>query len=590
MSWLSKLKQKTYSLQVRFFAFSLLLAIIPIITIISVSYNQYRSALKIRVSETNFNTVKQKADNIDFILSDVKASSLFLLQNSELLRGLRQTAEEGAADPGNRLKSEQVVREFIYYQQYIYSIHLRAVNGISFDSAFADNIIDDRVYEGLEHTDYALGFNTLTDYSKREINMFSIHTIMYDIRDFTTELAKLKINIPEETIAQIYKDTSFVAKGDYYIIDPQNIVVSSTDVGSTGNSIFDILKISKDDYSSRVNSPEGSLNMSIGREEWHVTWNELMFPGWVLVNTVSFTDLYEDYALIETFTVIAVFFSLFICILFIVFFTVKVLGPLKRMRVAMSEIGEQNFKVHLDVEGKDEISELAGHFNIMSQRLDEMINEVYTGQIKQREAELRALQAQINPHFLYNTLDTIYWMCRIDGSLESAALVQSLSRLFRLSLNSGNEITTVGREVELLENYIDIQKKRYEQAIDFEINVDNSVLECQTVKLVLQPLVENAIIHGIEEGDGQGIIRVDIRRENDKLVYRIIDDGAGVDVEEMNKLLKQVGAENRGFGISSVHERIRLNFGNEYGIEFISENEQGTEVVVRQPYKPGGLV
>jgi two-component system sensor histidine kinase YesM len=314
-----------------------------------------------------------------------------------------------------------------------------------------------------------------------------------------------------------------------------------------------------------------------------------MFPGWMLVNTVSFTDLYEDYALIETFTVAAVFFSLIICILIIVFFTVKVLGPLKRMRQAMAEIGDQNFKVHLEVEGKDEISELAGHFNDMSKRLDEMINEVYAGKIKQREAELRALQAQINPHFLYNTLDTIYWMCRIDGSMESAALVQSLSRLFRLSLNSGNEITTVEREVELLENYIDIQKKRYENSISFEINVDKELLDCQTVKLVLQPLVENAIIHGIEEGDGQGTIKVDICREDDKLVYRIIDDGAGVNVDEMNRLLQQVGADNRGFGISSVHERIRLNFGEDYGMEFISDHEEGTEVIVRQPYLPGGL-
>jgi two-component system sensor histidine kinase YesM len=584
-----KLKQKTYSLQVRFFAFSLLLAIIPIVIIVGVSYNQYRQALKTRVSETNFNTVKQKADNIDFILSDVKTSSLFLLQNHDLLRGLRRTAAEGGADPGNRLTSEQVVREFIYYQQYIYSIHLRAVNGIEFDSAFATNPIDETVYDGLEYNEYSLDFNTLIDYSHRNLNVFSINTIIYDIRDFSTELARIKINIPEEDVAGIYNDTTFVTKGNYYIINPSGTIVSSTDLDSVGETLGTVMNYSAGNIEEKFQNQEGYIDLNIDREEWHITWNELMFPGWVLINTVSFTDLYEDYALIETVTVAAVLVSLLICVFFIIFFTVKVLGPLKKLRGAMSEIGEQNFKISLPVEGKDEISELARHFNIMSAQLDGLINEIYTGQIKQREAELRALQAQINPHFLYNTLDTIYWMCRLDGSVEAAGLVQSLSRLFRLSLNSGNEVTTVRREVELLQNYIDIQKKRYENSINFSISVDDELLDCQTVKLVLQPLVENAIIHGIEEGDGQGEIRVNIQREDDKLVYRIKDDGAGVDVDEINHLLKEVGKDNRGFGISSVHERIRLNFGEQYGIEFVSEQEHGTEVIVRQPYKPGGL-
>jgi len=255
----------------------------------------------------------------------------------------------------------------------------------------------------------------------------------------------------------------------------------------------------------------------------------------------------------------------------------------------MNELEHENFDIVLSEKGNDEISLVSKSFNKMSRKLNELINEVYIVQLKQKEAELKVLHEQINPHFLYNTLNTIYWVCQLEKAPESAKLVQALSKLFRLSLNSGNEITTVEKEIEHLKYYILIQKKRFEDLIQFNIEVDEKLLNCNIVKLILQPLVENAIQHGIERKGSEGSITVRIYQEQDDLIYEVEDDGIGADVNELYELLHKVQDGNRGFGLKSVNDRIILHYGADYGLKFFSETTKGLRVVVRQPLK-GGLI
>jgi len=254
----------------------------------------------------------------------------------------------------------------------------------------------------------------------------------------------------------------------------------------------------------------------------------------------------------------------------------------------MSQVEGENFKAHITVSGNDEITQLGMSFNKMLMRLQELISEVYTAQINKKEAELKAFQAQINPHFLYNTLDTIYWMSRMEKAYETSELVQALSKLFRLSLNSGREITTVRDEVEHLRHYVVIQQKRYEDMIDFQISVEEETLDVHTVKLVLQPFVENAIVHGIEKKGDSGTIRVEIKRESDDLVFYIYDSGDGVNLEDIGRLLEQYGENNKGFAVKNINDRIQLYFGTQYGIEFMNRPD-GTVVKVVQPWVRGEM-
>jgi two-component system sensor histidine kinase YesM len=371
-------------------------------------------------------------------------------------------------------------------------------------------------------------------------------------------------------------------KGDYFIIDENKTILSSLDKTLIGSKIDQKFKIIQN-YTGQ----SGYFNSVISDHDFLVTYVNLSRPGWRLINLVPLDQLSNDTKVIQSITIVGILISLGLCLLLLVFFSLKFLSPLKQLRRYMKYIENENFDVSINVKGNDEIALLGKSFNKMSKKLNELINEVYAVQIKQKEAELKALQAQINPHFLYNTLDTIYWMCRMEKAFDSSNLVQALSKLFRLSLNSGNEFTTVRNEIDHLNNYIIIQEKRFEDLIKFKISVADEVLDCMVVKLVLQPLVENAIHHGIEKKGTEGRVEVSIFKEGDNVIYVIQDDGVGADEDELNSLLEKVENDNRGFGIKNVNDRIKLYFGNSYGIKFSSAYGTGTTVTVTQPFVTG---
>ncbi|CAM4022223.1 histidine kinase [Cohnella lubricantis] len=227
---------------------------------------------------------------------------------------------------------------------------------------------------------------------------------------------------------------------------------------------------------------------------------------------------------------------------------------------------------------------------LLARELRERNNAVRASKLKQKAAELRVLEEQINPHFLYNTLDMIYWMSRMEKAFETSAMIGALSQLLRIGLNRGSRLTTVAKEVELIRHYLYIQQKRCEELIRFSLRAEPETLECRAVKMVLQPIVENAIVHGIERRGGDGRLDIHIFRDpaNGDLVYRIWDDGAGADAGAVAKLLAgEIAEERQGIGLRNIHDRIRLQFGSAYGVDFASDSSSGTTVTVRQPFEKG---
>lgn len=564
---------------------SVFIVIIPLLIVGGLSYIKSTSIIKERVSQSNFNTVKQIANNINFVFTDLQNSSVYLWQNKEFMGYLKLPENEVLNSENKLLSAQNSVNNFIVFKSNIYSIYVKGFNGLVFDSASAENTITGK-QEGQLYAlrgESMLISDMVKNYDNSRTAVISLLRLLKDLDDLSSNLAIIKLNISEEEISKIYQSKMLGTKGDYFIIDENETIISAIDKQKLGTKLD-----TKYNNPKMYSAQSGYFNSVIDKHNFLVTYINLSRPGWKLINLVPLDQLSDDTKIIRSITVYGVLISLALCLLLILFFSLKVLSPLKQIRRYMKYIENENFDVSIDVKGNDEISLLGKSFNKMSKKLNELINEVYTVQIKQKEAELKALQAQINPHFLYNTLDTIYWMCRMENAVESSYLIQALSRLFRLSLNSGNEFTTVRHEIDHLDNYITIQEKRFEELIRFKINVSDEVLGCKVVKLVLQPLVENAIYHGIEKKGSQGTISVSVLREGNDVVYIIQDDGAGADEEELTKLLEKVEKNNRGFGIKNVNDRIKLYFGNEYGIKFSSSYENGTTVTVRQPFDLNG--
>jgi two-component system, sensor histidine kinase YesM len=266
--------------------------------------------------------------------------------------------------------------------------------------------------------------------------------------------------------------------------------------------------------------------------------------------------------------------------------------PIKKLHDVTTTITKNDLHVLMTSDNVDEITELGMSFNIMIGKIKELLDSKMKEQENLKKAELRTLQAQINPHFLYNTLDTIIWMAEAKKTDQVVEIVSALSSFFRISLSKGRDWITIGEEVERIRSYLTIQKMRYRDILDFNIEVDPQVAEYTILKLVLQPLVENALYHGIKNKREGGTIRVRARRNGeDEILLEVEDNGIGFTPEKLAHLradLKDDSGDIKvesGFGIDNVNKRIRLYYGTPFGLSVRSDYNVGTCVTLAIPAK-----
>jgi two-component system sensor histidine kinase YesM len=267
--------------------------------------------------------------------------------------------------------------------------------------------------------------------------------------------------------------------------------------------------------------------------------------------------------------------------------------PIKKLHNVTATITGNDLQALVTTHNVDEITELGISFNIMIGQIRELLNAKISEQENLQKAELRALQAQINPHFLYNTLDTIVWMAESNKSDQVIDIVKALASFFRIALSKGKDWIPLRQEVEHVRSYLTIQKMRYRDILDYEIDVEEALLDSTILKLTLQPLVENALYHGIKTKRDGGKIVVQARRlEDDKVLLRVCDDGVGFTpykLAQIQEVLAEDSGEitrgDDGFGLENVHRRIQLYYGKQYGLSLQSHYRGGTQVSVMIPQR-----
>jgi len=266
--------------------------------------------------------------------------------------------------------------------------------------------------------------------------------------------------------------------------------------------------------------------------------------------------------------------------------------PIKKLHDVTTTITKNDLEALMSSDNVDEITELGMSFNIMIGKIKELLDSKIKEQENLKKAELRALQAQINPHFLYNTLDTIIWMAESRKTDQVVTIVSALSSFFRISLSKGMDWITINEEVERIRSYLTIQKMRYRDILDFKIEVDQDVAENTILKLILQPLVENALYHGIKNKRQGGTISVRARRNGEaEVLLEVEDDGIGFTPEKLAQLRAELDDDSgdikmeSGYGIGNVNNRIRLYYGKQYGLSVQSEYATGTCVTLVIPAK-----
>ena len=294
--------------------------------------------------------------------------------------------------------------------------------------------------------------------------------------------------------------------------------------------------------------------------------------GWNLIKIVSMSDLASRTEQIKlTIVTVAV---LFMClsIAAAVYFTARISSPLTRLAAKMRKARAGELTPIEEIRGKGEVAELYQSFNYMIDHLNLQIERTYVSQIHEKDAELRALQAQINPHFLYNTLDSINWLALRYRAQDISDMVVALSDMLRLSLNKGRNTILVQDELRQVDSYITLQKVRYSDRFTVRYEVDEGARDKRIIKMLLQPIVENAIVHGFEEIEGGGEIVISIRRGDGLLHFEVRNNGTLIDLDKMARRLagdEEGDGALRGYGIRNVNERIQGSYGPQYGIRYL---------------------
>lgn len=328
---------------------------------------------------------------------------------------------------------------------------------------------------------------------------------------------------------------------------------------------------------------------TIGGERYQLLLAHSDVTGWGTVGVFRMGEPLQPVIALRRYTLMVAAVAIFLATGMSLGFSASFIGPISRLRRLMGEAEQGNLAVSFDTQRySGEIRQLGSSFNSMIDKIRQLLDLVYREQQAKREAEIRTLQAQIKPHFLYNTLDTIRWMAEEHQAVEIVQLVSALTRLFRISLSRGREIISLADEIDHVRSYLYIQKVRYEEKLSYEIDVPEPLLSLQVNKLILQPLVENAIYHGIKQKRGKGFVRVSGQRQEDRLILTVEDNGAGMSPEkcsQLNAALSRPDAKayGHGYGIFNVNDRIRLSYGSDYGLHYQINASGGITVTLCCP-------
>jgi two-component system sensor histidine kinase YesM len=338
----------------------------------------------------------------------------------------------------------------------------------------------------------------------------------------------------------------------------------------------------------------GNFSKQVKGNKLQFIYRKSPFTGWTTVGVFSTKESVLEVREIHFYVISFVFFVCLFGLGASYYLSYSISRPIRQLMSFMRKAESGDLSVRYKGERMDEIGLLGRSFNMMLVQINKLITLNELQERQKRDAELRSLQAHIKPHFLYNTLDTIHWLARKKGAVDVAEVVESLSRLFRIGLSKGNDIIPLKEEMEHINSYLKIQKARYQDKLNYTLNIASNVEKINVLKLVLQPIVENAIYHGIKERRGPGHIIVKAEEHERNIVFHVMDDGKGIPPEKLEALRSKLGtlfsqsqqykgSENFGYGMLNVQARIKLTFGDAYGISIDSELGKGTTVKVVLP-------
>lgn len=399
----------------------------------------------------------------------------------------------------------------------------------------------------------------------------------------STEQAVLLIEMAYQGLEEVLDEVTLGNGGYIYLMDSNGDII--------WHPKFELIASGRVKENNLVAAgyDDGSREEVFNGTRQTVVTKTVGYTGWKLVGVIKGTGISLNMLKTRLFIVFVILLIIFIVILINSYISFRVTNPIRELEKSVKALEEGNLDADIYMGGSYEVQHLGKSVQDMKFRIKGLMQDIVNEHEEKRKSEFDSLQAQINPHFLYNTLDIIVWQIENEKQSEAVHTVTALARFFRLSLGKGKNIVTVKDEIDHVKNYLMIQHMRFKNKFDYEFDIAEDVLELPSLKLMLQPLVENAIYHGMEFMDGDGMITVKAWREEDELYLSVADNGLGMTEDKVEMILtgKSTSGNGRGsgIGVKNVNERIKLYFGEAYGLTIDSEPDEGTTVIIHLPAK-----
>ena len=401
------------------------------------------------------------------------------------------------------------------------------------------------------------------------------HSLLYgrNIRNLGTkeQMGLVLIDLDPAYFENMFKNSN--PPGDILILDGDKILYSSSINRFSSPQVAKIIQ-------GREKS--GTIKKVMDGTQYFFNYHTNKKTNWDVVSIIPYENIVREVNQLRLVSISLLVMALMFSLVIALFITRRITNQLSLLRMVTEKMEKRETVVGIHFNNEDEIGEIGNQIVHLYNWNNDLTKRLYKSQIKEKEAELLALQSHINPHFLYNTLNTVFWMAEKIQAKQISKIAINLSKIFKLTLNDGNHITSVKNEMEQVKSYLDIQNIRFDNKIDYTVTIEPEIMDESIIKLLLQPIVENSVYHGLEQQES-GTIMIEGKMVEDGLLFIIRDTGKGFDMNE-------VDINKKGYALKNINERLKLYYGKEYGLKIESEVGKGTIVYLKVGLKNDGII
>ncbi|WP_163583264.1 cache domain-containing sensor histidine kinase [Gracilibacillus saliphilus] len=571
----------------------LLISILPIFCLALLISWTVERVMEEQVNDNTMQLIGKVNESFEFYISNLQSYTYMIANNEDVEQFLGQGEEAAFSD--NKYDIQRYLRNFTTVSSEVAGIMVINDEGeyvsnelyapstidLTETSWYQEAVNNNGIFKIIGRPD-GRRLNSIVDYTNEDV----ITVVRAVIDPFTEQVhGVVLIDLKRRAIAETVKDVTLGKSGYLMVIDDK------------GQSIYQPNQpiVSQIPFKWVSEQQSGDFSKTIKGEKFQFIYQRSPFANWVTVGVFPTEETIFGLREINFYLVIFIFIIMFFGIPVSYFLSHSISKPIVQLVSFMKKAEDGDLKVRYKEKRFDEIGLLGRSFNTMLTKLNGLMHLTERQERQKRDAEFRSLQANINPHFLYNTLDTIQWMARKQKADDVAEVVESLAKLFRIGLSKGRDIITLAKEIDHIESYLKIQKTRYREKLNYDIKVEESITNKAILKFILQPIIENAIYHGIKERRGAGHINIEAKSLDGNLLIKISDDGKGMPPKQLSDMREALAesiiqTENpeetrnkKGYGMLNVQARIQLTHGPDYGLTIESQEDVGTTITILLP-------